>query len=117
GGGDPPGRQAALRSAQRSHLTHGFTLLHFPGCPRGRFEKVPASERKRRASGGFPARGSPASPEASGASRGLFHAVPKARSLKTQQRAFTSRPHPSWMWLRTKPVSILRDGTLSTSSK
>src|SRR5439155_27051081 len=50
----------------------------------------------------IPRKRKPASPEASGASRGLFYAVPKARSLKTQQRAFTPRPHPSWMWLRTK---------------
>ena len=40
----PPGRQASLRSAQRSRLTHVSTLLHFPGCPRGRRRKVPAND-------------------------------------------------------------------------
>ena len=55
----PPGRQAALRSAQRSRLTRASTLLHFPGCPRGRRGKVPAIERKRSVLGGFPARGNP----------------------------------------------------------
>ena len=54
GRGGSPGRQAALRSAQRSHLTGARTLLHFPGCPRGRLEKSPCKRRKRRASGGFP---------------------------------------------------------------
>jgi tyrosyl-tRNA synthetase len=44
-GGDPSGGQAALRSAQRSRLTRASTLLHFPGCPRGRYGKVPASDQ------------------------------------------------------------------------
>ena len=55
----PPGREATLRSAQRSHLTAASALLHFPGCPRGRCRKVPAIERKRSVLGGFPARGNP----------------------------------------------------------
>ena len=87
-----PASDASFGSTKPLDSSLRTALLHFPGCPRGRRGKVPANDRKRSASGGFPARGSPASPEASGVSRGLFHAVPTARSLKTQQRAFTSRP-------------------------
>ena len=38
------GRQEAFCSAQRSRLTRASTLLHFPGCPRGRRGKVPAND-------------------------------------------------------------------------
>jgi hypothetical protein len=46
----------------------------------------------------IPRKRKPASPEAFGASRGLFHVVSKARSLKTQQRAFTSRRWSGFGW-------------------
>src|SRR5207245_5015247 len=45
-------------------------------------------------------------------SRGLFYAFATARSLKTQQRAFTSRPRLSFGWGEAKtPRRVLRDMT------
>src|SRR5205807_6945030 len=85
-----PGREAPVL-ALRGFLTGARSLLSFAGCPEGRRSKVPAprhwsalrtqsdtkiSEHLR----------------ASGASRRLFYVARRRRSLKTQQRAFTSRP-------------------------
>ena len=60
--GGSPGRQAALRSAQRSRLTHARDPATLPRLPERAAWKSPCKRRKRSVSGGFPARGSPASP-------------------------------------------------------
>jgi tyrosyl-tRNA synthetase len=89
--GRASGRQEALRSAQRSRLTHARTLLHFPGCPRGRRGKVPASDQN-----GEPQEDSPQEevqqvPRPLARVEAFFVPSARVRSLKTQQRAFTSR--------------------------
>ena len=86
---DAAGRQAAVLAAPCA------VELLFLGCPRGRRWKVPAIRHNWSASRTIRNEKSE-HPEASGASRGLFFCVapPVVRSLKTQQRAFTSRPRP-----------------------
>ena len=86
---DPAGRQAAVLAAPCA------VELLFLGCPKGRRWKVPAIRHNWSASRTIRNEKSE-HPEASGASRGLFFCVarPVVRSLKTQQRAFTSRPRP-----------------------
>ncbi len=82
-----PGRKAPIRALD----TPPEALLPFSGCLPGGCTKVPANST-RRALEQQRIRAVPTS-GASGASRRLFYAVSGvARSLKTQQRALTSRP-------------------------
>ena len=85
------GRQEALRSAQRSRLTGSERLATLPRLPERVAYRKSLQTTNNGASQEDSLKRKPAIPEASGVSRGLFYALPTAWSLKTQQRAFTSR--------------------------
>ena len=91
---DAPGRQARFLASGTRLTPRLRSVLHFPGCPRGRRRKVPANDTNWSSLlGRFGYRYDPSILEASGASRRPFlRRSQTARSLKTQQRAFTSRP-------------------------